>query len=34
MGFNGLKATTEPLHGHCLLFTTQSPGVPGIYFFD
>ena len=33
MGFNCLKAT-EPLQGDSLLFTTQSPGVPGTHLIN
>ena len=33
MGFNCLKAT-EPLRTDSLLFTTQSPGVPGTYLIN
>ena len=33
MGFNCLKAT-EPLRGYSLLFTTQSPEVPGTHLSD
>ena len=33
MGFNSLKAT-EPLRQDSLLFTTQSPGVPGTHLID
>ena len=33
MGFNCLKAT-EPRRGDRLLFTTQSPGVPGTHLID
>ena len=33
MGFNCLKAT-EPVRGDSLLFTTQPPGLPGIYLIN
>ena len=33
MWFNCPKAT-EPLRGDSLLFTTQSPGVPGTHLTD
>ena len=32
-GFNCLKAT-ESLRGDSLLFTTKSPGVPGVHLID
>ena len=33
MGFNCLTVT-EPLRGDKLLFTTQSPGVPGTHLIN
>ena len=33
MGFNSIKAT-EPLRGGILLFTTQSPEIPGTHLID
>ena len=33
MGFNCLKAT-QPLQEDTLLFTTQSPGVPGTHLIE
>ena len=33
MGFNCLNAT-KPLRGDSLLFTIQSPGVPGTHLID
>ena len=33
MGFNCLKHT-KPLEGDSLLFTTQSPGVPGTHLIN
>ena len=33
VGFNCLKAT-KPLRGDSLLFTSQSPGVPGTHLID
>ena len=33
MGFNFLKVI-KPLRGDSLLFTTQSPGVPGTHLID
>ena len=32
-GFNCLEAT-ESLRGDSLLFTTKSPGVPGVHLID
>ena len=32
-GFNCVKAA-EPLLGDCLLFTNESPGVPGAHFIN
>ena len=33
MGLNSLKAT-QPLQEDSLLFSTQSPGVPGTYLIN
>ena len=33
-GFRAFLKATEPLRGHSLLFTIQSPGVPGNHLIN
>ena len=33
-GWGSTASRLEPLQGGCLLFTTESPEIPGTHFID